>query len=266
MEVKSNHNYILDVRKYKSQTIPKAKVLICHGFGIYKERYEKLIEQLQSNGYEVWAYDHCGHGLSSGDFYSITKGKQLGDDFHAVLTYFLDKGHQGKTFVYAHSMGGNIVARYFLDHEVKCNGIVLSAPMLGLQMNRALMKLGLMKKAFESGFDISTWINTPKILSSDKHILQEFLSDNDIQTDMSFSLLFSLLKNGEYLTKNEIRMPLMLLWGDKDQFVNLKKLEEFAELNGLSPLVLNDVHHEPFCEPNSKLLHQPVIDWMNSRL
>ncbi|MCI5058010.1 MAG: alpha/beta hydrolase [Flavobacteriales bacterium] len=265
MEVQSIHKYNLDVRTYKAKLPIQGKILLCHGFGIYKERYEKLINQFQNSGFEVWAYDHCGHGLSNGQFEKVTNGKQLSEDFHTVFTKFLEVGiKEGKTFVYAHSMGGNIVARYFLEHSNTCDGIILCAPMFGIQFNPSLMKLGLMKKAIDYGFDMSSFFFAPKILSSDESVLEEFLRDNDIHTNMSFRLLFSLLRNGKLLTNEKLPIPTYLVWGDRDQFVDLEMLDRFSGINRIQPLILSRMHHEPFCEPNSDKLHQPILNWMLS--
>jgi len=42
------------------------KLLICHGFDSLSYRFERYIEPLLNNGFEVFAFDAPGHGLSTG--------------------------------------------------------------------------------------------------------------------------------------------------------------------------------------------------------
>ena len=45
---------------------PKSTIIIVHGLGENQSRYAWVTEQLNNNGYNVYRYDHRGHGRSGG--------------------------------------------------------------------------------------------------------------------------------------------------------------------------------------------------------
>ncbi len=45
----------------------RGRVLIVHGMGEHHARYEHFAQTLTSASYEVWGYDHRGHGTTAGD-------------------------------------------------------------------------------------------------------------------------------------------------------------------------------------------------------
>ncbi len=47
--------------------LPKAVVLLAHGYAEHAGRYGHVAKRLTDAGYAVYAIDHWGHGLSDGD-------------------------------------------------------------------------------------------------------------------------------------------------------------------------------------------------------
>lgn len=52
--------------QWKPEKYNGYKILICHGFDSLSYRFEQYIQPLLSEGFEVFAFDAPGHGLSSG--------------------------------------------------------------------------------------------------------------------------------------------------------------------------------------------------------
>ena len=48
-------------------TTPKANVVIVHGICEHLDRYDYLVEKLNSQGFNVYRYDARGHGRSEGN-------------------------------------------------------------------------------------------------------------------------------------------------------------------------------------------------------
>ena len=45
---------------------PRAAVLLLHGFGEHSGHYHRFAGALVHSGFDVWALDHEGHGLTGG--------------------------------------------------------------------------------------------------------------------------------------------------------------------------------------------------------
>lgn len=118
----------------------KARVLIVHGMAEHQLRYADLAGFLNRAGYDVYTYDHRGHGLTAGEPHSEAFAKNFGfvdetegwkrfeDDLIAVTNY--TRGNDGVPFfILAHSMGSliarsSLVRPDFPAAEVK--GVILS--------------------------------------------------------------------------------------------------------------------------------------------
>lgn len=114
-------NLDLDVNKYECNNA-KASVLVVHGMVEYKERYDRFASFLVENGYEVYTYDHRGHGSSLNEYndfgFFASKDGHIGivKDLKQVVNYVKDNNENKKLFIFAHSMG-TIVTRLFLQEN-----------------------------------------------------------------------------------------------------------------------------------------------------
>ena len=122
--------------KLTSPTHQKAMVVV-NGRVECTWKYQELFYDLYQQGYDVYAYDHRGQGLSG----RLIEDTQMGyveefedyvHDLHRIVTHFQLTRYQA-CHLLGHSMGGNIVTRYvqtYPDHPF--HAVALSAPMLGV--------------------------------------------------------------------------------------------------------------------------------------
>ncbi len=112
-------------------------IVCCHGFTESAEKFLEIIYYMVTEGYEVYAVDHRGHGRSYRqakhpnlvtvhDFYDYI------DDLHLLITKIVQPATQLPLYLFGHSMGGGIVAGYVEQHPDVCRKAVLSSPMLKL--------------------------------------------------------------------------------------------------------------------------------------
>ncbi|MCB1907234.1 MAG: alpha/beta hydrolase [Rhodocyclaceae bacterium] len=121
-------------------TAPKKRGVVVHfnGRTEFIERNIWTYADLIRNGYEVWTLDWPGQGLSA------RKHPQVGyiddfDDYVAVAKQFVDtkvkpKAGDGMRILLAHSMGGQIAARYLLQEKENApfEAAVMSSPLFAL--------------------------------------------------------------------------------------------------------------------------------------
>ena len=129
---------------------PKATVIIVHGLGENQSRYEWVTNQLNSSGYNVYRYDHRGHGRSGGKRGYVKHFSVIINDLDEIVDY-AKKEENTSVYLLGHSMGGFIVNNYGTHHSDKLAGIVSSAaPGIILNMVKILTKIP---------FKLIGWVN-----------------------------------------------------------------------------------------------------------
>ena len=106
-------------------------ILILHGMTEHHERYLHFIELLNQQGFDVYIYDHRGHGtdkkFSDLGFFAKKDGASLVvNDAHVICNYIKDCGRSERLIVYGHSMG-SIILRCLLQQYHDLDGAIVSS-------------------------------------------------------------------------------------------------------------------------------------------
>ena len=118
----------------------KASILLIHGFAEHSARYAYVTHALNKAGFNVYAFDLAGHGLSG-----YTKGfiKNINDYIKNVdnMIELISKNHpQQKIGILGHSMGG-LIALYAMQKNYKnLYSAVLSNPLLKIKATPGIFK------------------------------------------------------------------------------------------------------------------------------
>lgn len=114
----------------------KPRILILQGRATFIENFDHVVAQLQGRGYEVWAFDWRGQGLSTrelGRRGHIDSYETYLKDLDLFIREFLKKDDQNCPLIFlGQSMGGHIGLRYMAEHPGMVDGAIMTAPMLGL--------------------------------------------------------------------------------------------------------------------------------------
>ena len=121
---------------------PRGSVILFNGRTEYAEKYFEVIGELVARGFAVATLDWRGQGLSDRALEDLRKG-YVGDfaEFDMDLVTFMQEVAETlpKPWIgLAHSMGGNIAMRALHDHPDWFAAMVLTAPMLGLNVGGPL--------------------------------------------------------------------------------------------------------------------------------
>ncbi|MEL7445242.1 MAG: alpha/beta hydrolase [Pseudomonadota bacterium] len=120
----------------KQDLHPRGSILFFPGRGDHYEKYLESLEEWHRDGWRVTAADWRGQGGSGRLGNDDTTGHI--DDFATWigdLSFFWESWKAtmpGPHILAAHSMGGHIVLRAVIEHQVDPDAVVLSAPMLGM--------------------------------------------------------------------------------------------------------------------------------------
>ena len=126
---------------------PKGVIVISHGFTESVQKFTESIYYMLCAGYDVWGFDHRGHGRSvrlNGNPYvvHVERFRDYVDDLH-YLVETLVKPAAGTLplYLYCHSMGGCIGAKIIEQYPTLFHKAVLSSPMLGLSFGKVPVKV-----------------------------------------------------------------------------------------------------------------------------
>ncbi len=120
---------------------PRGSVVLSGGRSEFIEKYLEVIAELVARGFTVLTHDWRGQGLSERLLPDRLKGHADGfDDFVAdfglLLDRYQDRLPPGPRIAISHSMGGCLTALALAKGEARIDGVILSAPMLGLPAQR----------------------------------------------------------------------------------------------------------------------------------
>jgi len=119
----------------------KAVVTIFHGKGEFFEKLEELVYVFIKNGFSVFFLEQRGFGRSARLTGEIDKihvesfDDYVRDQWDFFWKVVMKESHSDIRFMYAHSMGGLIGARFLEVHPQCYRAAVLSSPMLSLYYN-----------------------------------------------------------------------------------------------------------------------------------
>ena len=112
-------------------------ILILHGMAEYHVRYEAFADALNAEGFDVYLYNHRGHGdtCATDDlgFFAEKDGAELViNDAITLCRHIKENGRSPKLAVFGHSMGSlilrNVIQRYDeMDCAVICGSTMPSA-------------------------------------------------------------------------------------------------------------------------------------------
>lgn len=112
--LKTNDGKTLLTRHWPSGGPARARLLLVHGFGEHSGRYPTLVEHLVRAQIDVHAFDHRGHGRSTGRRGHISDFSQYRDDVAAMLDSIANRSPALPIFLMGHSMGALIALDYLM--------------------------------------------------------------------------------------------------------------------------------------------------------
>lgn len=298
-QVKQNDGYITKLTHYVCHGEPKASILILHGMVEHQKRYAQFAEYLTGQGFDVYCYDHRGHGtdklLKELGYIAPENGYQLlVQDVITVSKYIEQNNRSSKFFLFGHSMG-SILARNVIQSYDSYNGVILSGtnfpPMLmvmfGLFLSRAITRLKGPKH-------ISPYLNNLMFggkkytslstrtafdwLSRSKTIVGAYIHDPYCGFTCSASFYHDLLKlNHNEISKAQIQLtrkdlPIYIISGAKDpvggfgkEITKLLSVLQKTGFTNVNSKIYPDCRHEILNELNKDEVYSDIVAWIDGK-
>jgi alpha-beta hydrolase superfamily lysophospholipase len=298
--IKQKDGYVIKLVQFVCPAKPKASILILHGMAEHQKRYQSFAEYLAGQGYDVYCYDHRGHGtdrkLSELGYFSPENGYQLViEDAIAVSNYIEQNNRSNKFFLFGHSMG-SIISRNVIQSYDKYNGVILSGTTYPSKLTvRGGLFISLIIKKLKGPKHVSPFLNNLIFggkkytslssrtaydwLSRSNPVVGAYIHDPYCGYTCTASFYHDLLKLIQGATrKKQIRLtrrelPLYIISGEKDpvggygreihKFLSVLKKCEFSNV---SSKLYPECRHELLNELNHEEVYLDVRQWLDKKL
>lgn len=250
---------------------PRGAVVLVHGLGEHGGRYGQLARIFHEAGFSVRIPDHRGHGRSEGARGSV----QASDDFLADLKIVFDDfaaAAQTTPFLFGHSMGGLIAARFATGGWSKVRGLMLSSPALAIRMSAFQKFLLTLTTRIAPGFAVPTSLPAQR-LSHDEAVVRDFLGDPLNHGKVAARVVNFMLDAIACVQRDAgtFTSPLLLQFAGDDAFVDPSGSRAFfAHVPQVDKTAhcYDDAFHEIFNESSERRLraHNDLIAWLELHL
>ena len=275
----------------------KKSVLINHGMAEHQQRYKDFINFLNSNGINVFIYDHRGHGnrITALDPLGVF-GRENGwslvvNDLIKVSNFLINKYPDHTFSILGHSMGsyitldsiqsGNPIKNYILSGSSVPSGSILLFQQLFLKFSNLMRGRNnysnTMHKLVFGGFNKS--IKHPRTqsdwLSYSTNSVDEYVADPLCGFVVSNSLWGDLLYGFKRIfDKNRLHLyhpnlDVLILSGKEDAAGSFgsgpKKLYELlsAQISNCNLKLYDAMRHEILNEATKNIVYHDVLDYLN---
>lgn len=274
----------------------KGTVLVLHGMAEHHNRYREFTLFLNENGYDVYLYDHRGHGtdkkLEELGFIAENRGwEKLILDAVDVLSYLSEQKRGKYLILFGHSMG-SLVARGATEYSNLVDAAVFSGSTAPSSANSAA---GLVATSlvclFKGKRHLSPWLNHALFERKQYTALSERTANDWLTRSQAAVGLYmndpycgfictagfyrDLVKLGTYVTKPaNIRntpkdLPILLISGDKDpvscygdEIIRLLDLYKKLGYENTDCILYENCRHELLNELNRKEIMGDILQFI----
>jgi acylglycerol lipase len=252
----------------------RAALLLVHGLGEHRGRYQNVVDHLVPLGYAVYGIDHLGHGQSEGQREYVDR---FTDYTHTLKIYFdqIRGLHPAPLpiFILGHSLGGLISTVYLLDHQSELSGAILAAPAVKAPASGARLTLlilagrllsALAPRVGVRGFDAPAICRDPAVVTAYNH--DPLVFHGKMTARLASESLRAILRvRAEAPT---IKLPLLILQGSADKLVDPTGTQELYDAVRSPDKTLKiypGLYHEVFNEPEHDQVLDDVANWLAAR-
>ncbi|VVP88650.1 putative protein YnbC [Pseudomonas fluorescens] len=215
---------------------PRKAVVLFHRGHEHSGRIAHLVDELDLPGFDFFAWDARGHGLSPGargdspGFATSVRDVQTFCE-HLGTTYLIEEENLA---VIAQSVGAVIVATWAHDYAPRIRSLVLASPAFKVKLYVPFARQGLaLMRRFRGNFFVNSYVKA-RFLSHDPQRVASYDNDPLITKAISVNVLLGLYEAAERVVADAqaIQIPTQLLISGADFVVHRQPQEQFFERLG----------------------------------
>lgn len=263
----------LHTRHWPATTTARGQLLIVHGLGEHIERYAHVAAALNAAGWDVYGWDHRGHGKSQGRKGDIPSHDAMLHDTARVIDAVRRPG--ARFVLLGHSMGGAVAARFAAEAlqnqpaawSRPLDGLVLSSPALDAGLSGG-QKLALaLAENLAPGLAVSNGLK-PDWISRDPGVVTAYANDPLVHDRITARTTRFIVDAGERVIADAPRWQqrTLLMWAGADRCVAPRGSEAFAAAapaNVVATKPWPGLFHEIFNEPEKADVLAVLVAWLN---
>lgn len=259
----------IDCRKWLAPS-PRASICLIHGLGEHKDRYDTTARFFCDMGFNVYALDLMGHGLSDGGRGNIGPRMAVLYTIDKLVSYAKKESEGLPVFIFGHSLGGNLALTYrlLMPHN-KINGYIISAPWLLLSKVPSALKI-FNVKCFSMLLP-NRKINYKNVLEKThiNDVGEDYLKDDLIHPFISFQTFAVAHKNASIVLKNAkiSSPPTMFFHGTNDHICDIEGSRRFCILSQNATLFeIEGAGHETMHRRDYFEILERAVSFINNNL
>jgi alpha-beta hydrolase superfamily lysophospholipase len=254
--------------------VPRAGLVLAHGYTDHAGRYERLLGQLTREGYGVLAFDFRGHGRSGGRRGHCHGFGEYLSDLEQALLHLRSLLPRGPIGIIAQSYGA-LVSLSLLADPLRANlgvkAAVLGSPFLGLAMPTSPMKKVLARIAsrlvpsltLKNGLD-------GHVLGHDPEAARAYDTDPLVHRVATARWFTETEAAHQAIHRNvgSVRVPTLWLIPTDDRLADSTvSLALFERAGGEKQLIeYSGMGHELWNEPRRDEVFSDVAGWLRTQL
>lgn len=253
---------------------PKASILLVHGLGEHSRRYAHFADRLVKESIAVFTFDGRGHGKSSQPrptAYFANHEDYLKDIdalFGKVKSYVRDI----PAFIFGHSMGGGLVAKYVISYQPDARGVILSAAALKPADNISKSLIAISSLVSKVAPKLKVLKLDSSMISHDLEEVKKYNEDplvysKAIPARTGFELLRMMREIED--AAEAFKLPVFMLHGTDDQLTNPMGTEMLFRRAETSDKTYNrypGLYHELLNEFEKEQIMDDIIQWIKDRI
>lgn len=275
-------------------------LLLLHGMAEHYGRYLDFIQALTKEGFDVYTYNHRGHGtdkkLSELGYIAKRKGASLlVEDALTVCRYIKENARNNKLAVFGHSMGSLILRCMLQTYDDLDCAIVSSSTMPPALVSQAGISLSgllcmfrgpkkrseFLKKVLFGGKAYTSLCTRTSYdwLTRNNTVIGQYMDDpycgftctTSFYRDLAQLSKHAALKSRMAKTRKD--MPLLFLTGEKDpvggyssQLLRLKKRYDKLGFTDTHLIIYQGARHELLNELNADEVYRDIVQFLHTRL
>ena len=210
----------------------RGHLVLVHGYADHCSRYAHVAEAFNEAGVAVHSFDQRGFGRSPGKPGRVDDYDLLLNDLEHFITHVRPRFDGKPFFMMGHSMGGQVLAAYYLTRRPQVRGLIFSSPFLAFpdHVPKALLAMSglvgrLLPWAPVSKLDDNGLSRDPEVVAAAKADPLRYHGMVSARTGLQFKLTIARVM-AEIAT---IDPPMLILHGTEDQLVSPSGTRVLAE-------------------------------------
>jgi lysophospholipase len=262
----------LHVTHWLPDGLPKAVVLLAHGYAEHAGRYEHVAERLTDAGYAVYAVDHWGHGQSDGDGGYVPRFSAFTDGMAELLTLVEVNHGDVPRLLLGHSMGGLISTLFLIERQAAFVGAALSGPAIvpGAPPSRFTVWISRFLSRFFPRLGVLSL--DANGISRDPAVVAAYLADPLVYTGKIGARLgkeFMDAMAAAQAGAPKITLPILFQHGEKDSLASAAGSQYLFDHVASADKTLKiypGLFHEIYNEPEQDAVLGDLIGWFDAHV